>query len=33
MVKDKAIIINKIKKYIKALEKKFPIHKVILHGS
>jgi predicted nucleotidyltransferase len=33
MVKDKAIIINKIKKYIKALEKNITIHKVILYGS
>jgi predicted nucleotidyltransferase len=33
MAKDKAIIINKIKKYIKALEKNITIHKVILYGS
>ena len=28
MVKDKAVIINKIKKYIKALEKNITIYKV-----
>lgn len=33
MVKDKAIIINKIKRYIKALEKNITIYKVILYGS
>jgi predicted nucleotidyltransferase len=33
MVKDKAIIINKIKKYIKALEKNITVYKVILYGS
>ncbi|MGB2782689.1 MAG: nucleotidyltransferase domain-containing protein [Atribacterota bacterium] len=33
MVRDKAVIINKIKKYIKALEKNITINKVILYGS
>lgn len=33
MAKDKAVIINKIKKYIKALEKNITIYKVILYGS
>jgi len=33
MVKNKAVIINKIKKYIKALEKNITIYKVILYGS
>ena len=33
MVKDKALIISKIKKYIKALEKNVTIYKVILYGS
>lgn len=33
MVKDKAVVINKIRKYIEALEKNITIHKVILYGS
>lgn len=33
MVRDKAIVINKIKKYIKALEKNITLYKVILYGS
>ena len=33
MVKDKAAVINKIRKYIKALEKNITIYKVILYGS